>query len=437
MINKVFNPKTVAVIGATDRKMSVGRGLLENLQKEGSRKLFFVNPNKNKIFGKKTHARVTDIKEKIDLAVIVIPSKFVLSAVDDCISKKIKNLIIISSGFRETGKEGIELEKQLVAKIKENNINLVGPNTLGVIRPPKKLNLSFAPETPPSGDTAFISQSGGFIDALIDGSKDSSYGFSLIVSVGNEAGLTFADYIDMANDDKYTRSIALYVEGLRDGKEFYASLQRSSKPVIVIKAGKEDSSKKAIASHTGSLAGEHRIFTSAIKQAGAVNVDSLEELFNTAKLTAWIPPITKNVGIVTNGGGAGVLLADYFADTCIKLPKIKTGEGKKESVVLNNPLDILGDALTDKYEKASRAMLEQDSISALIVVQTPQIMTDAVANAKMLVALKKEYKKPIITIFMGQGESTLRAVKYLEKNKIPNFEDPQKVVKPLSAVVKK
>ncbi len=439
MINKTFNPKNIAVVGATDRKMSVGRGVIENMKKAGQKNTFYINPNKEKVLGKKTYKKLTDVKEKIDLVVIIVPQKFVDNVVDDCISKRVKTVIIISSGFREVNEEGRILEKRISEKLEKNNIRLVGPNTLGIIRPPKKLNLSFAPSNPKKGDMAFIFQSGGFIDALIEGKEKEEYGFSFVVSVGNEAGLTFADYIRMANEDQHTNSIGLYVEGLTDGQEFYSALKQATKPVVVLKAGKEERSKKAISSHTGSLAGEHRIFSAAVKQAGAFSVDSLEELFNTVKGTAWLSPIkNRNVAIVTNGGGAGVLLADYFAKHNIKLPAIKPSSQAEKTApfAFHNPLDVLGDALPDRYLLGCETALKQKNISALVVVQTPQIMTDPVGNAKLIVQLKNKYRKPILTVFMGQGEKTVKAIKILEKNRIPNYDDPQKIIKPLLAIIK-
>ncbi len=429
MINKIFNPKTIAVIGATDRKGSVGRGVVENLTKEGKQKVFLVNPNRKKILKRKTYPRITDIKEKIDLALIVVPQKFVSSVADDCIEKKVKAIIIISSGFRESSKEGALLEEEISRKLKKANISLIGPNTLGVIRPPKKLNASFAPDTPSSGEMSFIFQSGGLVDALVDGSK---YGFSFVVSVGNEAGLSFSDYIKMADNDVYTKAIGLYIEGLNNGRLFYETVKETKKPVVVLKAGKEEKAKKAISSHTGSLSGQHQIFSAAIKQAGAFEVDSFEELFDVVKALSWTDKITPQVGVVTNGGGAGVLLTDYLTKHHFKLPPL---EQKNETV--SNPYDILGDALSEKYKEACENALKQKNVSLLIVIQTPQIMTDSMSNAKIITELKKKYQKPIFTIFMGQGEETKKAIQYLEKNKIPNYHDPQRVLKPLLALINK
>lgn len=431
MIDKIFNPKTIAVIGATDRKNSVGRGVVENL-KNGTRKVFYINPNKNKVFGKKTYKNINDIKEKIDFAIIVIPRKFVSMAVDDCITKKVKTVMIISSGFKETGKEGELLEGDIASRLKNAKINLIGPNTLGVIRPSKGLNASFAPSTPKKGEMAFIFQSGGLVDALVDGINNKSLGFSFIVSVGNEAGLTFSDYIKMADEDKHTNAIALYIEGIKNGREFYETVKNCRKPVVVIKAGKAEKAQKAIALHTGSLAGTYQIFSGAMKQAGAFKVNSLQELLNTTKALAWLTKANNKIGVVSNTGGAGVLLVDCLEKHNFKFPKISV---KSKLLELSaNPLDILGDALTDKYEEACTAALKDNNTSLLIVIQTPQIMTSPIENAKMIVRLKEKYKKPIITIFMGEGGETLSAINYLEKNKIPNYSDPYLAVKPLLAI---
>ncbi len=440
MKKKMFNPKTIAVIGAIERENSVGRGVIENLNK-GDADIFFVNPNIEMVFGEKTYSKITDIDSEIDLAIIIIPKQFVSQAVDDCIEKMVGGVIIISSGFAEIDEEGRIIQEEISKKLKEANIDLVGPNTLGIIRPPISLNASFAPGNPKKGEIAFIFQSGGLIDAVIDGSEKENYGFSLIVSVGNAAGVSIADYIKFADDDIHTKVIALYIEGVKNGRYFLETLKKVKKPVIIIKAGRIEKTKKTISSHTGSLAGEYNIFSGVLKQAGAMEVDSLEELFDVAKALAWLPAGGRNIGVVTNGGGVGVLLTDYLYENNFLLPEIE-----KETVdiinsngpvnfSLNNPMDVLGDALSDRYEKACRGIIQQDNISSLVVVQTPQIMTEHLENAKKIVRLREEFKKPILTSFMGAGEKTREAINYLEENKIPNYSDPKRLIKPLLSLI--
>ncbi len=443
MMEKIFKPKSIALIGANKRKGSVGRGIAENLQK-GSARLFYVNPNAGEIFKNKAYKKITDIDENIDLAVIAIPQKFVLQAVKECVQKKVKGIIIISSGFSETGKEGEKIQNEIVEITKKANISLVGPNTLGIIRPTVNFNASFAPGNPPKGGVAFIAQSGGLIDAIIDGALEENFGFSIIVSVGNAAGISLSDYVDFAEKDKFTKVIALYIEGVENGRDLFNVIKKTKKPVVVIKGGKARKAKEVISSHTGSLAGEYDIFSAAMRQAGAIETDSLEELFDVVKALVSFGKCKKGVGVVTNGGGAGVLITDYiYKSEELFLPEISKKtirkiekETKKARIVFKNPLDILGDALPERYEIACRNLLFQENVSSLVVIQTPQIMTSPLENAKKIAKLKKEFKKPIITVFMGRGDLTKKAISYLEKRGVPNYSDPKRVVKPLLSLLK-
>ncbi len=439
---EIFNPKTIAVIGATEREKSVGRGLIKNLSSSES-EVYLVNPSTDTVFNRKSYSKITEIDQRIDLAIIAIPKEHVPDAVEDCIRAKVRALIIISAGFAETGEEGREAQDRIAKSLKEANIPFVGPNCLGILRPPVSLNASFAPGSPQKGDIALISQSGALIDSIIDGSKDKHYGFSFIVSVGNAAGLSLVDYIKMADEDDNTKVITLYIEGVSDGRELFETLKETTKPVVVIKAGKVARSKKAISSHTGSMAGEYEIFSAALRQAGAIEADSLEELFDIAKTIAWQQKLEGNIGVVTNGGGAGVLLTDSLYNHGVSLANLSAATKRKIEPEMHpdyskaNPLDIVGDALPDRYEAACRGLLEQDDVFGLVVIQTLQIMTEPVENAKILIDLHKEFNKPIITVFMGAGEKTKEAIKLLEDYGIPNFSDPSRVAKPLQALMKK
>ena len=441
---KLFNPKTVAVIGATDRPGSVGRGLCKNLlEGKNKRKIYFVNPFKNKVFGIKTYPKITDIKERVDLAIIAVPAKIVPEVAKDCARKKVLGVIIISSGFAETGEQGKKLQNEVKKILKD--IFLVGPNCLGVINPFIKLNASFAPQTPQKGEIAFISQSGALIDSVIDKSLDENYGFSWIISYGNEAGITLTDFLEFVYQDKNTKTIALYLEGVKEGRKFYQTLRKITpkKPVVILKGGKTKLSQKAVSSHTGSLAGEKEIYSAVFKQAGAIEVESVEEMFDVAKALSWLPQCKNGIGIITNGGGAGILTTDYCQSFGIKLPKLKEKTIRKinlSSVIpshwsKNNPVDIIGDALSDRYKIAIEALLSQKNIYGLIVIQTLQIMTQPLENAKIIIEAKKRWKeKPIICVFMG-GKNVKKAVKLLEKNKIPNYPDPLRAVRAMKTMI--
>ncbi|MCX6738023.1 MAG: CoA-binding protein, partial [Candidatus Parcubacteria bacterium] len=355
-LDYLFNPKTIAVIGATDRVGSVGRGLVKNLLNKSKRKILLVNPNRKLVFGIKTLPSVLVIREKIDLAIIAVPTQVVLKIINECIQKRVKSVIIISSGFAETGQKGAILQNQIKQALNRENTAFVGPNCLGVLRPCIGLNASFAPMSPNKGNIALISQSGAIVDAIIDASTDKSWGFSMIASYGNEAGLSLIDFLKWARDDSKTKVIALYLEGLKNGRQFFETAKEVStkKPIIILKGGKNPSSQKAVSSHTGALAGEAKIYSVAFKQAGLIEVSSIQELLDVSKALSWQPKCKNGIGIITNGGGAGILAADYCYQLGIKLPKpnqatLKKIENSKlmhPSYSKSNPLDIVGDALS-------------------------------------------------------------------------------------------
>jgi len=422
----IFDPKSIALIGATDRPSSVGKGLATNLL---NKNVFFVNPNKKRVLSKKTYPQVGNIKQDIDLAVIAVPARIVLKIVKECIKKKVKAIIIISSGFAEIG--NTKLQEQIQRLVKLNNIDLIGPNCLGILRPITGLNASFAPLTPKTGEIALISQSGALLDSVIDQSFNKAYGFSAIISYGNEAGLKLTDFLEWAAKDSETKVISLYVEGLQNGREFFEICKKITKPIVVLKGGKTKTAKKAVTSHTGALAGETEIYSAAFKQAGVIEVDSIEQLLDVSKALAWQPRCKNGIGIVSNGGGVAILAADYCDKHDIHLPELKFKMPKRWSQ--NNPLDIIGDATTKDYALAINSMLKQSNIHGLIVLQTVQIMTDSLENAKIIIEAKK--KKPIITAFLGE-KNTRKAVKLLEKNKIPNYTDPLEAVEAMRALIK-
>ncbi|MBU1045726.1 CoA-binding protein [Patescibacteria group bacterium] len=448
-----FNPKTIAVIGATDRIGSVGRGLVKNLingkkasaQGGSRRKIFLINPNRKKVFGVRTLPSVLKIKEGIDLAVIAVPAQIVPKVVEQCIQKRVKSAIIISSGFAETGQKGAILQDKVKQALNRADTPFVGPNSLGVLRPCTGLNASFAPLTPSKGNIALISQSGALIDAIIDASNGKSWGFSAIISYGNEAGLTLTDFLNWAKNDPKTKVIALYLEGLKNGRQFFESAKEASakKPVIVLKGGKNPGSKKAVFSHTGALAGESQIYSAAFKQAGLAVVSSIEELLDISKALSWQPKCKNGIAVVTNGGGAGILTADYCFQLGIKLPKpspaalrkIENSKLMHPGYSKSNPMDMVGDALSDRYRIAIEAMMSQKNISGLIVIQTPQTMTEPIKNAKIIIEAQKKWpQKPIVTAFIG-GKLTEPAGKILEKNHIPNYPDPYRAVRAIQSLI--
>jgi acetyltransferase len=445
-LDKIFNPKSVAIIGASNQSLSVGFGITHNIfLGKKHRKIFLINPNQKKIFGQKTFASILDIKQVIDLAIIAVPAKIVPLVAKECAKCRPGGVIIISAGFSETGNNGRKLEEEVKEIFKKVHIPLIGPNCLGIMKPNIGLNATFAPSTPKEGNIAFISQSGALIDSVISQSMQENYGFSLIISHGNEAGVSLPDFLRVAGEDKDTKVIALYLEGLKDGREFFEAAKKVSdiKPILVLKGGKSKKTQKTVSSHTGALAGNAELYSAMFEQAGVIEVESIEELFDSAKALSWQPKCKNGIAIITNGGGAGILTADYCNKFNISLPSLSSQtksllekSGKMHPAwSKDNPIDIVGDALSDRYEIAINSALKQKNINGLIVIQSLQIMTESLKNAQAIIrANKKWLKKPIATVFMGEDR---KIPQLLEKNNIPNYSDPLRAVKSFKALIVK
>lgn len=433
-LENIFDPKSIAIIGASEEPKTVGMGLVNNLI-NSQRKIYYINPFKQEVLGTKTFKNINDVKEKIDLAIIAVPAKVVLEVLNDCINKKVKGVIVISSGFGEAGDKKTEEElKELADRAK---IPLIGPNCLGIMNLNKGLNASFAPITPKKGNVALVSQSGALIDALIDISAGANLGFSKIISYGNESQVDLPEFLEYLKKDKETSVILLYLEGVKDGKRFFEVVKDVSKekPIIVLKSGKSKLGEKAISTHTGSLSGGYDVYRAVFKQTGLIEVDSIEELLDVGKALSFLNRFKKGIGIITNGGGLGVLAVDYCEKYGIEIKELsketldKLDKNLDKVLIKRNPLDILGDADPERYEVGIKSLLEQKDINALIVIQAMQTMTDPEKNAKIIVELKKQFpSKPIICCFVGGG-LVKKAVDYLEENNIPNYSDPKRAVK--------
>jgi len=440
-LDNIFNPQSIAIIGASEEPKKVGSGLVSNLLKS-KKKIYCVNPFKNQVFGMSTFKNINDIKEKVDLAIIAIPASIVIQAVEDCVRKKVKGIIIVSSGFGETGEQGKEIEAKFKELANKANIPLIGPNCLGIINLLNGLNASFAPIVPQKGNIALLSQSGAILDALIDRSINLNIGFSKIVSYGNEADIELKDYLLYLKEDKETKVIVLYFEGVKNGKEFFKVAKEvvKKKPIVVLKSGKSNMAKSAISTHTGSMAGEYEVYKAVFKQTGIIEVDSLEELLDVGKVLSFENKCKNGIGIVTNGGGLGVLAVDYCEELGVEIKELskdtidKLKELEKVSIK-RNPLDVLGDANPERYEVAIRNVLEQKDINAVVVIQSMQIMTEPEKNAKIIVELKNKFPlKPIVCCFVG-GPLIEKAVKYLEENNIPNYPDPKRAIRAIKSLI--
>jgi acetate---CoA ligase (ADP-forming) len=459
-LEKLFNPETIAVIGASRDHNSVGYGILKNLLTGFSNgdaseysgpfkgKIFPVNPNADEIQGLQCYPSILKIKETIDLAIISVPAKIVAAVMKECAIKKVKFAIIISAGFGEIGEEGKKLQDEVVEIARKGNIRIIGPNCLGIIRTENSMNASFAPSMPPKGEIAFISQSGALADSIIDWAIEKRYGFSTVISYGNKADLDTADLIEYFGNDKHTKAIALYVEGINDGRRFMeiASKVSKKKPIIALKSGRSEAGAKAVSSHTGSLAGSYQIYEAAFNQCGIIMALNVEEMFDIAKALAYQPVCKENsVAIVTNAGGPGVLCSDYCEMFGVNLAQLKDSTIKKldasgkmhPAYSRRNPLDIVGDALPERYEAALNILLDENYISGIIIIQTLQTMTNPEEDAKIIIeANKKHPEKPILCTYMG-GKLSKKGREMLEDSKIPDYNDPKKTAKAMSALIKR
>ncbi len=452
-LEKLFNPKNIAVIGASRNEKAVGHGILKNLVtgcvypseycQPFSGKIFPVNPKADKILNLKCYQSILDIKQSIDLAIIVVRANLVLKVVNQCVKKGVKSVIIISAGFAEFNAQGRRLQNQIAQVLKKANIPTLGPNCLGIIRTVNNMNATFAPAMPPKGEIAFISQSGALADSIIDWSIENRYGFSAIVSYGNKLMLDVADFLEYFDKDKNTKVIALYIEGLNDGRKFMRVAKTIKKPMIVLKAGRSKQGIKAISSHTGSLAGSYDIYKAAFKQSNVLIADTVEELFDNAKALANLPKLKGDVGIVTNGGGCGVLCADHCSELNVPLVDLKESTLKKldqsgkmhPAYSRRNPLDIVGDALAERYEAAIDILLSEKYIGGLIVIQTLQSNTESEEDAKVVIRARRKYpQKPIVCVYMG-GRFSQTAIDLLENARVPNYNDLKKAALAMKALL--
>jgi len=457
-LETLFNPSSIAVIGASRDPKSVGYGILKSLVrgcvlssdycKSFRGKVYPINPKADFILGLKCFGNLNEIVDPIDLAVIAVPAKIVPLVLKECGKKKINYAVVISAGFAELGNEGKKLQDEIVKIAKANNIRMVGPNCLGIVRPYSNLNASFAPTMPPEGPVGFISQSGALADSIIDWAVEQRYGLSTLISYGNRADLDVHDFISYLANDPKTKAIAIYLEGLKDGEKFIEVCKKVSKikPIIILKAGKTEYGSKAISSHTGSLAGSYQIYKAAFKKAGVIEANTVEELFDLAKALAHQPPCKENsIAIVTNGGGCGVLCADSCYELGVNLAELKKStidkldktEKMHPAYSKRNPLDIIGDALPERYEAAINTLLEEDYIHGLIVIQTLQTMTDPKEDAlKVIEAQKKFPEKPILCTYMG-GLYSKQGGRLLEANGIPDFNDIRKAAVAMKVLIER
>lgn len=453
MLQRLFNPRSIAIVGASRQRGSVGNDIVINLKTGGvyrsefskpyNKKIYLVNPNAKKILGQRTYANVTDINDTVDVAIIATQPTTVLKVMPDIVKKQIPYVIIISAGFAEASLKGRKLQEDILKTARRHKTRILGPNCLGVLNTKNHLNASFAPSTPPTGDISFISQSGALADSIIDWAIENRYGFSKIISLGNQSDLDISDFLEYLGKDKDTKVITAYIESIKDGRKFIkvASKVTKIKPIIAIKAGRTTKAKKAISSHTGNLTSDYEIYKAAFRKSGIYLCDSVEELFDVSKALSEQPKSKNSVAIVTNGGGAGVLMTDYLSELGVKLARLTSKTLKRLDPFMHpaysrsNPLDLVGDATPARYKKAINTLLLQKNINALVVIQTLQTMTNTLQDAKIVIQAKKRFpNKPIVCVYMG-GKFSKKGIDLLNANNIPDFNDPKKAALALNALI--
>ena len=434
-LEKIFKPRTIAAIGASDQEGSVGNALIKNLLAgDFNGKVYPVNPKRKTIQGVPCFRSVSQIPEKVDLAVIATPARVVPAVVEECGRSGVGGLVILSAGFAEAGEEGKAMYQDILKKARSYKMRVIGPNCLGFIHPAMGINASFAADMALPGNIAFISQSGALCTGILDWSLEQSVGFSHFVSIGSMVDVGFADLIDYFGNDPNTSSIIIYMESLKDSRRFMSAARAfaRNKPIIVLKSGKSEAGAKASMSHTGSLAGNDAVFEAAFRRAGIISVERIAQLFNIAQALAMQPlPVRNRLAIVTNAGGPGVLATDFLTANGGELAALSTETMERLDAILpphwshNNPVDVLGDAGAEKYQEAVRLCDADAQVDATLVILTPQEVTDPSAIAEALAAIKTQ--KPVFACWMGESQ-VREGREILERAKIPNYLYPESAV---------
>ena len=436
-LKRMLNPKTVALIGATDKEGSIGATVLNNLLQSKERKIFPVNPNRKTVAGVTCYDSLAVVPEAIDLAIVATPAKFVPEALAQCVDTSIQGAIIVSSGFKEIGEEGRKLEEQIAEIHRAHGMRIIGPNCLGVIRPTVGLNATFLNNNPEPGNIAFISQSGALGTAILDWAINAHVGFSLFASLGSMLDVDFGDMIDYLGNDPYTRSILIYMEGVGNARKFMSAARgfARNKPIIILKPGRFNESAKAALSHTGSMAGDDQVYDAAFKRVGVVRIKKAADLFNTAEvLDSHHLPKGPNLAIVTNAGGVGVMATDAVIERGGSLAVLQPETIKKLDKILpsfwsrGNPVDVLGDATIERYISSMKISLEDPGVDAILMIYTPQGPAVPIELAKATIALAEKAGKPIIATWMG-GKAIIEARELLTQSSIPTYDTPEDAVK--------
>ncbi len=442
-----MNPKSIAVVGATNRPGSVGLAVFRNILTAGFQGVLYpVNPKAKYVQSVKAYPKLEDIPDEVDLAVIIVPAKIVCPILEEAGQKKVKGGVVITAGFKEIGGHGVELENSVKEVIAKYDICLIGPNCLGVINNSDKvrMNASFATKMPKAGNIAFISQSGALCTAVLDYAEGRNIGFSKFVSFGNKADVNEIDLLRYLKDDTDTQVILMYLEDITNGRAFLETAReitwQAHKPILAVKSGRSIEGARAAASHTGALVGSDTSYDALFRQSGILRVESVDELFNQAIAFSKQPiPKGNRIAIVTNAGGPGIMATDAAIRHNLKIAplsdetKQKLKEELPPTASVENPVDVIGDANHERYKAAIRHILMDDNVDGAIVILSPQAMINVLETAQILPPVVKDINKPVLCSFMGIVDVS-EGVKYLEKHGIPNYQFPEAAVRSMASM---
>ena len=444
-LSRFFTPRTVAIVGASERPDSVGNRLLLNMQEAGfTGGLYPVNHKREQLLGLKAYPNLLAIPEDLDLAVIATPASSVPDIVRQCGEKGVSAIVIISAGFGELGSEGKRLQQEVLDIAKRYSIRIIGPNCLGVIRPSGQLNATFGDGIVKDGSLALLSQSGAVCTAILDWANAQDIGFSTVVSMGGAADIDFGEVLDYLATDSKTTGILMYVEGIRDARRFLSGLKAAArlKPVILIKSGRHEAGCKAAMSHTGAMVGGDNVFDAAIARAGVVRVYSINELFSAARILANNYVVKKDrLAIITNAGGPGVMSTDRAEDVGVQMASLSDSSVTALNAVLPvhwshaNPVDILGDATPERYQQALEVCLKDDNIDGILVILTPQAMTDPTQVAQCIIDGAQHSHKPVLASWTG-GSRVQAGRSLFANSKVAHFMTPEVAVDAFSFLAK-
>ncbi len=440
-LTELFTPKTVAVVGATDREGSVGRAILENLQESFVGEVVPVNPNRERLLGIECYPSV-ESAPPVDLAIVVVPTGIVVDVLRDIGEAGVSHAVVVTAGFSEVGSEGAARERELREVAAEYDLEVVGPNCLGVMSTPVGMNATFGPDDAIEGSIAFMSQSGAFITAVLDWANAQEIGFRHVISLGNKAVLDETDFVEAWGEDPDTDVVIGYLEGIDDGGAFIETAREvtAETPIVLVKSGRTDAGAQAASSHTGAIAGSERAYEAGLEQAGVIRARSVQELFDYARALSGLPvPEGDGVAVVTNAGGPGVLTTDAIGDSTLSMASFEDrtidalGETLPDEANVYNPVDVIGDASVDRFASALEVVLEDPGVDAAVVVSAPTAVLSYEELAETIVDAGERHGTPIVPCLMG-GERVDAPEGLLREAGVPNYFDPARAVSGLDAL---